>query len=47
MDYEFLIPGTAKAVIQNSKTNGSCVPQADDLLTSKMSNNLFQAALRA
>jgi hypothetical protein len=29
MDYEFLIPGTGKAVIQNSKTNGSCVPLAD------------------
>jgi hypothetical protein len=28
MDYEILIPGTAKAVIQNSKTNGSCVPRA-------------------
>jgi hypothetical protein len=29
MDYEFRISGTAKAVIQNSKTNGSCVPGAD------------------
>jgi hypothetical protein len=29
MDYEFFIPGTTKAVIQNSKTNGSCVPEGD------------------